>query len=492
MRVLQVAAEIFPLVKTGGLADVLGALPQALVAAGAEVRLLLPGLPAIVQGLENLRPVVELGALFGAARVTLRLGRLTHSGVDAYVVDAPYLYRRPGNPYLAPDGREWPDNAQRFALLGWVAAHLASGELDSEWMPDILHAHDWHAAMACAYLAGHPGQAAATLFTIHNLAYQGLFDAGDYALLGLPSRLMVHGGLEFHGQFSFMKAGLAYAQKVSTVSPGYAAEIATAEFGCGLDGVVRARGADVSGILNGVDGTVWSPATDPSIAARYSRDALSGKPACKAALQRALGLRVDPQAPLFAVVSRLTSQKGLDLVLAAIARMVALGAQLAVQGNGDAALEHAFREAAARHGGEVAVRLGYDEAFAHQMIAGADAIMVPSRFEPCGLTQLYGLRYGSVPVVRRVGGLADTVVDAGSSDAVDPRATGFLFGPASVDALEGAVQRTIACYRRPAVWHSLMLQGMAQDFSWDSAADKYMALYRSMLRPGVGSGAARG
>ena len=482
MRVLHVAAEVFPLVKTGGLADVVGALPQALIGVGAEVRLLLPGLPAIIQGLQRQRPVCELGAMFGAARITLRLGQLAHSGVPAYVIDAPYLYRRPGNPYLAADGSEWPDNAQRFALLGWVAAHLASGELDADWKLDILHAHDWHAAMACAYVAVHPGATAATVFTVHNLAYQGLFDAGDYPLLGLPVRHMVHGGLEFHGQFSFMKAGLAYAHKITTVSPSYAAEIGTAEFGCGLDGVVRSRGNDVSGILNGVDGAIWSPGSDASIAARYSSVSLSGKKVCKAALQQSLGLRADAQAPLFAVVSRLTSQKGLDLILAALPAFVAQGGQLAVQGSGDATLELAFTSAAARFQGEVAVRLGYDEAFAHRMIAGADAILVPSRFEPCGLTQLYGLRYGTVPVVRRVGGLADTVVDAGQAAAVDDRATGFKFGPASVEALGGALSRAIVRYRQPAQWRRLMLQGMAQDFSWASAAEKYLALYREMLQ----------
>ena len=481
MKALHVAAEVFPLVKTGGLADVMGALPQALAGAGAEVRLLLPGLPAIVQGLEQLRPVCELGALFGAARITLRVGRLAHSGVPAYVVDAPYLYRRAGNPYLASNGDEWPDNVQRFALLGWVGAHLASGELDIAWKPDILHVHDWHAAMACAYLAAHPGATARTVFTVHNLAYQGLFDAGDYPLLGLPVRHMVHGGLEFHGQFSFMKAGLAYAQKITTVSPSYAAEMATPEFGCGLDGVVRSRGTDVSGILNGVDGAIWSPANDAAIAARYSPVSLSGKQACKGALQRALGLRADARAPLFAVVSRLTSQKGLDLVLAALPALVAQGAQLAVQGSGDATLEAAFTAGAAQFRGEVAVRLGYDEAFAHQMIAGADALLVPSRFEPCGLTQLYGLRYGTVPVVRRVGGLADTVVDAGQGAAVDEHATGFNFGPASVEALEGALTRAIVRYRQDTQWRRLMLQGMAQDFSWTSAAEKYIALYRDML-----------
>ena len=481
MKVLLAAAEVFPLVKTGGLADVMGALPQALVRAGAGVRLVLPGLPAILQGLEQQQLVCELGALFGAGRVRVRRGRLACGAVPAYVVDAPYLYQRAGNPYLAPNGAEWSDNLQRFALLGWVAAHLASGELDEAWRPDVLHAHDWHAAMACAYAAVHPGTKVATVFTVHNLAYQGLFDAGDYHLLGLPARCMVPGGIEFHGQFSFMKAGLSYADRVTTVSPGYAAEIATEEFGCGLDGVVRARGKDVSGILNGVDSEVWNPQTDAAIAARYSRQSLAGKARCKAALQQSLGLTVGARTPLFAVVSRLTSQKGLDLVLATLPALLSKGAQLAVLGTGDAALENAFAAAGVRHPGQVAVRMAYDEAFAHQMVAGADVMLVPSRFEPCGLTQLYALRYGTVPLVRRVGGLADTVLDAGNAAGVGAEATGFVFGPATAEALADAITRAVGRFQVPAQWQALVRQGMAQDFSWSSAAEKYLALYRGMM-----------
>ncbi len=485
MRVLHAAAEVFPLVKTGGLADVVGALPEALIAAGADVRLVLPGLPAILAGVEQQTVVCELGAVFGAGRVTLRVGRLAHNGVAAYVIDAPYLYQRAGNPYHAPDGQEWPDNLQRFALLGWVAAHLAAGELDPDWKPEVLHAHDWHAAMACAYLACRPGTGTATVYTIHNLAYQGLFDSGDFHLLGLPSRLMVPGGLEFHGQLSFMKAGLKYAQRVTTVSPNYAREIATAEFGCGLDGVIRARSAEVSGILNGVDGGVWDPAHDSLIAATYSATALSGKARCKAALQQEMGLNPDPDAPLFGVVSRLTSQKGLDLILAALPVLmegpVAKGAQLAVQGNGDPALEAAFEAATLAYPGRVAVRLAYDEHLAHRIIAGGDAMLVPSRFEPCGLTQLYALRYGTVPVVRSVGGLADTVVDASDSAVQADIATGFMFGPATIVALGHAMTRTVNAYRNPALWRQLMLRGMAQNYSWEHAASDYIALYEDAV-----------
>ena len=479
---MHAAAEVFPLVKTGGLADVLGALPQALAAAGAEVRLVLPGFPAIVESLQRSHAVCEIGALFGAAKVTLRLGTLAPNGVAAYVIDAPYLYQRDGSPYQAADGSEWPDNLQRFALLGWVAAHLASGELDGAWQPELVHAHDWHAALACAFVATHPGGSARTLFTVHNLAYQGLFDARDYHLLGLPARLMVSTGLEFHRQVSFMKAGLAYANRVTTVSPRYAAEMATHEFGCGLDGLVRARGKDVSGILNGVDGAVWNPHTDASLAAAYSSAFMGGKARCKAALQEALGLRTDAKALLFGVVSRLTSQKGLDLVLAALPQLLAQGAQLAIQGSGDADLQRALGAAATHHPGQVVLRLGYDEAFAHRMIAGADAMLVPSRFEPCGLTQLYALRYGTVPVVRRVGGLADTVVDANASHLAHDTATGFVFDAATGEALAEAMARAAKAYRSAAVWRKLMQHGMAQDFSWASAAQKYLALYGEMLK----------
>jgi starch synthase len=487
IKVLHVAAEIFPLIKTGGLADVAGALPQALIAAGADTRLLLPGLPAIADAVMSQKTVLELGPLFGAGRVTLRLGRLPASDVPAYVVDAPYLYRRGGGPYHAPDGSEWADNLQRFALLGWVGAHLAAGELDPDWTPRVLHAHDWHAAMACAYMAAHPGTTAGSIFTVHNLAFQGLFASDDFGQLRLPSRFMQSHGLEFHGQLSFMKAGLKYAQRITTVSPTYANEIATHEFGCGLDGVIRGRGRDVSGILNGVDPAVWNPATDASLAIHYSARSLAGKARCKTALQRETGLDPQAGAPLFGVVSRLTAQKGLDLVLAALPALLRSGGQLVLQGSGDPALEAAFGAAAAAHPGKVAVQIGYDEAMAHRLIAGADVIMVPSRFEPCGLTQLYGLRYGTLPLVRRVGGLADTVMDATEPALRDGRATGFAFDAASPVALEAALQRALQAFAKPAAWQRMMRAAMAQDFSWKEAAASYMALYASLhaARPGL-------
>ena len=484
MKVLHVAAEVYPLVKTGGLADVVAALPPALAEAGADVRLLLPGLPAILDAVQSARTVIDIGACFGALRVRLLLARMPGSHLPVYVIDAPHLYRRGGSPYQASDGIEWPDNLQRFALLGWVAAHLAADDADPAWVPDIVHAHDWHAAMACAYMADHRPTAAASVFTVHNLAFQGLFAHHDWALLGLNARFMSAAGIEFHGQLSFMKAGLKFADKVTTVSPTYAVEIATHEFGCGLDGVIRGRAADVSGILNGIDGAVWSPADDPAIAARYDADRLAGKRVCRQALQKMMGLAPDEKALVLSVVSRLTAQKGLDLVLAALPALVRAGVQFAVQGTGEPVLEAAFRMAEQAHPGRVAVHIGYDETRAHQLIAGADVIAVPSRFEPCGLTQLYGLRYGTLPVVRRVGGLADTVIDAGPGTGAGAGTgsgaaaqTGLLFDAATPAAFEACVRRALSLNADAAAWQAVMQRGMTQDLSWSGPARGYLALY---------------
>jgi starch synthase len=474
-RVLHAAAEIFPLVKTGGLADVVGALPHALAAAGADVRLLLPGLPPILDAVSRPRKVFEGGPLFGAARVTLRLGRFKAGAkgpdVQAYVIDAPWLYARDGGPYQGPDGKPWDDNLQRFALLGWAAAHLAAGELDPAWRPDILHAHDWHAALACSYLRAHPGAHARSVFTIHNLAFQGLFAQDDFGLLGLPRRFMQPDGLEFHGWLSFMKGGLVHADRLTTVSPTYAREITTPEFGCGVEGVLRTRAADLSGILNGVDYGHWDPATDAALPARFDAQDLGGKAVCKAALQREFGLHARTDAPLIGIVSRLSEQKGLDLALAALPALRAEGVQLAILGSGDAPLERAFADAAAAHPGHVGVHIGYDETLAHRVIAGADLILVPSRFEPCGLTQLYGMRYGTLPLVRRVGGLADTVDDA----------SGFIFEAADASSLIEAARRAVLTLREPARWRAMQQTAMARDHSWSAAAARYLALYRSLM-----------
>ncbi|MBP6899444.1 MAG: glycogen synthase GlgA [Burkholderiaceae bacterium] len=476
MRVLHVAAEVFPLVKTGGLADVVAALPPALAEAGADVRLLLPGLPAILEAVTSAKLVLDIGSAFGALRVRLLKGRMPGTRLPVYLIDAPHLYRRGGGPYQDSDGSEWPDNLQRFALLGWVAAHLASGDADPDWLPDVVHAHDWHAAMTCAYIADHRPTQAATVFTVHNLAFQGLFPHDDWRLLGLRAGFMSPAGLEYHGQLSFMKAGLKFADRITTVSPSYAREMGTAEFGCGLDGVIRGRQAAVSGILNGIDAAVWNPAADAAIARRYDAARPEGKQACRQALQAEMGLDADDGALLLCVVSRLTAQKGLDLVLAALPALVADGVQLAVQGTGDASFEAAFRMAAQAHPGRVAVHIGYDEARAHRLVAGADCIAVPSRFEPCGLTQLYGLRYGTLPIVRRVGGLADTVADG---------VTGLVFDEATPTALAEVLRRALALRRQAGAWRAMMAAGMGQDLSWAGPARQYLDLYQAALAGGA-------
>ncbi len=480
MKVLQVAAEIFPWVKTGGLGDVAAALPAALARAGVDVRLLLPGYPPLLDALRDSRVAARLGSAFGAATVELRRGRLPALDLPVYLIDAPYLYDRPGNPYLTPERDDWPDNPRRFGLLGWAAAHLGCGDIDRGWRADVVHAHDWHAGLACAHLALHPGRRPASVFTIHNLAFVGEFDGLQLADLQLPRSTFAPEGLEFHGKGSFMKAGLYYADQLTTVSPTYAHEIQTSAFGCGFEGLLMRRAPVLAGILNGVDNGVWNPATDPHLEARYDSADLGGKALVKAALQRSLGLRVDAQAMLVGVVTRLAYQKGVDLLLQSMRTLAGEGVQLALLGSGDPQIERDLAQLAGRLPEAVAVSFGYDDALSHRIIAGADVVAVPSRYEPCGLTQLYGLRYGSLPVVHSVGGLADTVVDASEANLQADRATGFVFVNATEASLRAALQRAQHLHADSPRWQQLMRRAMAQDFSWDEAAARYVELYRGV------------
>jgi starch synthase len=483
-RILQVGAEIYPLVKTGGLGDVLGALPSALARLGLAVRLLLPGYPALRKPLTDVQMVCRLGPAFGAASVQVLLGRLPGVEVPVYLIDAPSLYDRPGNPYLDGSSQGWADNPQRFGLLGWVAAYLALGDIDPGWRPQLVHGHDWHAGLAPAYLALHPHTDCRTVFTVHNLAFHGLFPRELMPTLQLPESSFSSDGLEFHGEGSMIKAGLHYADAITTVSPSYAREIQTPAFGCGLEGVIAQRRTQLHGILNGVDYAVWNSATDPLLETHFDARHPERKAAAKAALQRQLGLRVDPAAMLIGVVSRLTPQKGIDLLLEVLPSLLAENVQLALLGSGDAPLETACQALAADAPQQVAVCFAYDETLAHRIIAGADVIAVPSRFEPCGLTQLYGLRYGSLPLVHRVGGLADTVVDADDSALAAGSATGFVFDAPSAEALERAARRALALYRQPDRWRLMMRRAMTQDHSWDGAAAAYAALYLQLMEAG--------
>ena len=458
-------------------------MPPALVAQGVDTRLCLPGFPAFLDAF-SASDAVRLATPFASERVRVALAHLPGSHVAAYFVDHPAFYDRAGGPYGGPDGREWPDNYRRFGLLSWVAAALGQGA-DPNWRPDIVHAHDWHAGLAPAYLKAQPasGVTLASVMTVHNLAYVGYFSAGVFPELSLPASFFGIDGVEFYGGVSFLKAGLAYADRLTTVSPTYAEEIQTPEFGAALDGFLRQRADVLTGILNGVDPAVWDPATDPALPAHYGiDDAETGKAAAKAALRRRLHL-AETNGPLFGVVSRLTPQKGLDLLLGAVPDLVGGGAQLALLGSGDHDLEDGFAAAARAHHGNVGVEIGYDEALSRLIIAGADVIVAPSRFEPCGLTQLYALRYGALPLVRRTGGLADTVVDATAAHLRNKTATGFAFDEASPGALGAALARASALYADRRCWRQVMRTAMAQDFSWAQSARQYVALYREL---GVG------
>lgn len=487
MRILFVASECFPYVKTGGLADVAASLPPALRALGADVRLLLPGYPGVLDRLRVMRTVRSLPSLPGlpdGARARL-LGSLGEDDLTVYALDAPAFFAREGNPYQRPDGRDWPDNHLRFAALCRTAALMGLEGDGDGWVPDIIHGHDWQAGLVPAYLR-HAGwvfdgkPVPGTVFTIHNLAFQGLFPPDVLRPLGLPSDTFTHEELEYYGKVGFLKAGLVYSDRLTTVSPTYAHEIQGWEMGFGLDGVLRRRANVLSGILNGIDLRHWDPATDPFITQRYDSGQLDRRAANKADLQRAFGLEVRPDALLFGVVSRLTHQKGIDLIVQALPRIMGLGGQVAVLGTGSAELEQALADASADHKGRVGLRLAYDEGLSHRVQAGADVLMVPSRFEPCGLTQMYALRYGTLPLVTPVGGLADTVADVTEAALAHRTATGFVTDAVDLPALLRAVERAAGLYRHGELWRQVQRTAMGRDVGWEASAQAYLGLYTSL------------
>lgn len=480
MRVLSVASEAYPLIKTGGLADVVGALPLALAAEGVAVRTLIPGYPAVVTALAAAQ-VTEFALPGAVAWLFGGPGRIlsaTVRGLDLLVLDMPHLFARPGNPYVGPDGQDWPDNAQRFAALAFAASEIGVAGLEG-WVPHVVHAHDWQAGLAPAYLHYRGGPRPATVMTVHNLAFAGKFPLDLAPRLGLPPESRGLEGVEFYEMLSFLKAGLQFADRITTVSPTYAEEILTPEGGMGLDGVLRARGPALSGILNGIDTTDWDPLTDSHLARPFSSATLAARPDNKVALQRRMGLELNPDALLFGVVSRLTWQKGLDMLLEALPSVLAHNAQVAILGAGDRAIEAGFTAAAAAHPGRIGCVIGYDESLAHGMQAGADALLVPSRFEPCGLTQLYALRYGAVPIVTRVGGLADTVIDANPMALGAGVATGLQFAPPTAERLAATIARAAALFQDKPRWTRMQTCGMTADVSWRGPARSYAQLYRA-------------
>jgi starch synthase len=476
LNALSVASEIFPLIKTGGLADVVGALPGALAKENIRLVTLTPGYPAVIAKLEKAEPVHRYDDLFGAPAQVLA-GQA--AGLELFVLDAPHLYSRSGNPYIGPDGADWRDNSFRFAALARVGADIGKGAI-AAFSPDVVHVHDWQAALTPAYLHYDGGRRPGAIITVHNLAFQGVFSPAILSAIGLPAPALTIDGVEYYGAVGYLKAGLQFADRITTVSPTYAREIMTPESGMGLDGLLRQRAGVVSGILNGIDDEVWNPATDPHLPQPFNAQRIDNRPRNKTVLQKRMDLAPDSAAPLFGVVTRISWQKGLDMLLAALPGLVAAGGQLALLGSGEKPLEEGFADAARQNAGSVGCVFAYDEGLAHLIQGGSDFLLVPSRFEPCGLTQLCALRYGAIPVVARVGGLADTIVDANEAALSAGVATGLQFAPPAVAELAEAIARANTLFNDQASLRRARLNGMRADVSWRGPAKRYAALYRDI------------
>jgi starch synthase len=481
-KVLFATSEVYPLIKTGGLADVAASLPRALLKLGQDVKILLPAYASVLEK-ANAVGVKEIATLdIDDYSVSLKQTRLPGTKVIVWLVDVPELFSREGNPYCGPDGNDWPDNHKRFYLFAKVAELIALDHAGLNWKPTIVHCNDWQTGLIAALLSLHPYHPA-TVFTIHNLAYRGLFSHQAFAELNLPAAFWHHERLEFYGHMSFIKGGLAFADFITTVSPSYALEIQTPEFGYGLDGLIRYRSDAVAGILNGIDTDEWNPGTDQHLTCNYNRRTLVNKSKNKLALQEELGLTVNADIPLLGFVGRLVDQKGVDLILAQMNQLLSQDCQLAILGSGFPHYEQALKNIAAQYPQKVALTLGYNESFAHRIEASSDIFLMPSIFEPCGLNQMYSLRYGTLPIVHAVGGLRDTVFEE-PQDNITTKANGFVFHGATADALSDAIERAITLFHRKDIWKKLQLNAMSIDFSWDVSAKDYIAIYEKLTADG--------
>lgn len=477
MKVLSVASEVFPLIKTGGLADVAGALPLALADLGIHMRTLLPGYPTVMAKLKDPEKVADIPSLLGEPASILSV---KHHGLELYILDAPFYFDRDGGPYTDAIGLDHDDNWRRFAALSLAGSELANG-LDASWRPDLVHVHDWQAALTPVYLKYSPaGPTMPSVITIHNIAFQGQYSSAIFPSLSLPQGAFAVDSIEYYGDVGYLKGGLRTAWALTTVSPTYAEEIQEPQFGMGLEGLVRERVDDLVGIVNGIDDDIWNPQDDKHISAHYGMGSLKKRAENRAALAARFGL-IPGDGPIFCVISRLTWQKGIDLILEAVDFILENGGSLAVLGSGDPVLELGLKDAAARYPGRVSVIFGYDEPLSHLMQAGSDAILIPSRFEPCGLTQLYGLRYGCIPIVGHTGGLADTVIDANGAAVAAKVATGIEFTPVTSDGLIGALRRTFRLFADQKTWSTLQKAAMKSDVSWASSARQYADLYETLL-----------
>lgn len=483
MKVLFVSSEVFPLIKTGGLADVSGSLPNALQRLGVDIRILMPGYPSVLDQLENLQPVGALHYLPHIDHAELLLGTIKETGVKVIVIKSPSLYERAGGPYADQNGLDWQDNPVRFGVLSKVAAVLASKHSPfSDWQPDIVHCNDWQTGLAPAYMKLTEHSTAKSVISLHNMAFQGCYSPNWVASLCLPSAGFSIEGFEYHGQLSFLKAGIFYADAITTVSPRYAKEIQTAAFGFGMEGLLSKRSDEIKGILNGIETEEWNPEHDKYLVKNYSSQNLDGKQAVKADLQKQLGLQIDADAPLLGVVSRLTHQKGLDMLVPHLQSLIDQGCQFALLGGGELGLEASFQNIAVHNPGRASVTIGYNEPLSHQIMAGSDMFIMPSRFEPCGLNQLYGLAYGTPPIVNATGGLADSVIDSNHAHIENRTANGFVMVEASADGLIACIRRAIEMYRHDkATWLQIQQTGMSQNLSWDKSAQEYLSVYQGLL-----------
>ena len=483
MRVLFATSEAYPLIKTGGLADVSGALPKAiqqLPTFDGDIKLLIPGYSAVLAKLKNIKAVADIQVLNQAC--SIMTGTMPDSNLEVIVIKNAQLYERVGGPYSDENGKDWLDNPLRFGVLSRVASLLCSAQSPlPDWIPDLIQCNDWQTGLAPAYMKLIDNSQTKSIFSIHNLAFQGTFNASWIKALELPIADFNINGYEYFNQISFLKAGLFYADQLNTVSPTYAQEIQTEAFGFGLQGLLATRSDDLTGILNGIDTQEWNPATDVHLPKNYSNKRIAGKQAVKLALQQQLGLQIDANAPLLGVVSRLTHQKGLDLLPSIMSQLIQQGCQFAILGSGDKILEASFIDLAERFPDQVSMSTGYHEPLSHNIMAGADLFIMPSRFEPCGLNQLYGLTCGTPPIVTATGGLADSVTDTNLATIKDKTATGFVIQSATSASLLATIQRAVEVWKNRDTWRKVQKNGMNREVSWAFSAQLYLNLYEKTL-----------
>ena len=478
-KILFATSEAHPLIKTGGLADVAASLPRALLKRGHDVKILLPAYASVLIKAKStgLKKAAEI--IINEKVITLWQTRLPGSRVSVLLVDIPEFSEREGNPYCGPDGNDWSDNHWRFFYFAKVGEAISLNKAGLDWKPDIVHCNDWQTGLIPALLSSSESRPA-TVFTIHNLAYRGLFSYHIFTELNLPDYFWHHERIEFYGQMSFIKGGLAFADAITTVSQSYAQEIQTMEFGCGLDGLLRARTKDLTGVLNGIDVEEWNPGSDKLITHNYHRRTINQKVNNKTALQAQLGLPMDKSIPVLGFIGRLVEQKGVDLILDQMNELLTLDCQLVILGSGFASYEQALKNIAEQHPHKVSVTIGYSETFAHQIEASADLFLMPSLFEPCGLNQMYSLRYGTLPIVNAVGGLRDTVIEKPFDD-IGSDGNGFVFHLPTAEDLHATIKRALSCYQQPTVWKKIQQNGMSQDFSWEKSAERYEEIYTKVL-----------